>query len=136
MPARYCHTCDIHYPVEGGSTCPLHGEIMVYRTEAEPDEDWPVRARALRDRLVLEIEDEELIPAVNVQVVQRDGKYFISSHDLIRAGIWHHLRDGDLIRVRKRVFEILGHIDAAREYIARPFSMELSEDDLRRLAGP
>ena len=136
MAARRCSLCGISYPDNYRfQKCPVHGEATDYFNNVDPDENWEWLATAVQRGIALNAQDDELIPTLHdVAVTTSGGQLFISSHDVIRAGIRHRLQPLELVRIGQQVFEIQGYIDATRDYWVRSFSMELSEADLRRLA--
>ena len=77
--------------------------------------------------------DTELIPVVEAEVKLDKGYLWVSSHDVIRSGIRHRLKDGDLIRVGKQVFEILGYVYGTRRYLVQAFEMEVTDEALTEL---
>ena len=135
MPARRCSTCGINYPVDYRfQQCPIHKEGTDFFQGLEVDEDWEQRALRLREHLALQALDAELIPVVETTVRLRDGNYWIHAWDVIDSGVRHRLNEGELIQVGKQTFEVLAYVEAQREYLVEPFSLELSDEDLRKLA--
>jgi hypothetical protein len=66
---------------------------------------------------------------------ETDGLW-LHAWDMYVGGVWHKLRDGDLVQIGKQVFEILGYVDDQREYYVRSFAMELSDEDMLALQCP
>jgi hypothetical protein len=113
--------------------CPVHGDKTDYFSNEEPDENWAEASKRLNDWLTRVEQDGTDIPQVETKVVFRDDQYYVHAWD-----VWpvarRRLNDSDLLRVGQQVFEVLGYVERDRQYLVRPFSMELSDEDLRRLA--
>jgi len=141
VAARRCSIHGIDYPFHQFHcpVCRAAGleDSTQYFSDVEPHDDWKEQCR----RLVNSIEEEKereaesarLIPVVTAQVHVRDGQMWVSAWDVFPI-TQKQLNDGDLFRVGQQVFEVLSYIHRRREYLVRPFSMTLSEEDLRRLA--
>jgi len=136
MPARRCSIDGINYPTDGiGSfyKCPICGETTSY-IQADPDEDWEFKVAVLSEHLEQAAAERPDIPVVDVPVRYHEGVYLIHAWDLYHAGHRDPLRPFDLIQVGKQVFEAIGYSKEQRAYLVQPFSLELSNDDLGRLA--
>ena len=117
--------------------CPVCGERTNYFTNDEPDEDWENKLARQLERFVRSDTEIPEIPVLEgVKVIIEDDHYYISSHEIINAGVQGRLRPSDLVQVGKQTFEILHYSYKNRRYLVRPFSTTLSADDLARLAGP
>lgn len=141
MAACRCSTCGIDYPGDEGifagpcSTCIVCGE-PTSRFAYEPfDPDWDQKVKSLlEDRKDAE-RTAELIPVVKANVRVENGQLWVLSWDVFKV-VRRRLCEGDLFRIGQQTFEVVGYVDERREYVVRPFSMTLSEEDLSRLAGP
>jgi hypothetical protein len=142
VAARRCSTCGINYPApysiyQSKSLCPLHDEPMEYFGDIEPDEDWEESAKEIADRIVMNLEDGELIPDLEPEAVFTEGgRTFVYSWDVIQRGVSHRLPDGALLRVKDTVYEVLGYVDAMRAYWVTTFDMHLTDEQLADLATP
>lgn len=117
--------------------CPVCGQRTDYISNDTPDEHWESNVVRQQEWLAKAVADPPEIPTLEDAKVIFDGEhYYISTHDVIRGGINHVLRDTDLVQVGKQVFEILHHHDEQRRYLVRPFSTNLSDAQLAELAGP
>lgn len=117
--------------------CPVCGEHTDYITNDEPDEHWESNIARQQEHLIRAGADIPEIPTLEgAKVHLLDGQYFISTWDVVDGGVRHQLRDTDLVRVGKQVFEVLAYSYDERRYWVTPFSLELSDEDLCRLAGP
>jgi hypothetical protein len=74
--------------------------------------------------------------AVPVRYDAKTDMFLLHAWDMYVSGVRHRLRDSDLVQVGKQVFEILGYHDDTREYYARSFAMELSDEDMLALQCP
>lgn len=138
MTALRCSLCGIGYPYEPYrfSKCPIHDEPTWLDSKSEPDEAWLERSARIQRHMELDAQVAEAIPVIEAKVVHADGQLWVSSHDVIRSGIRFQLQPDDLIRIGQQHFEIQAYSDSLRAYLVEAFSMELSDEDLGRLAGP
>ena len=141
MSARRCSTCGINYPASGqqlayalSQVCPLHKTPLDLISDEEPDEDWKAKLERLKLQIDTAGESAPLIPMAEAAVLLRDGQLWVSSHDLIRSGLWDSIGTFQLIQIGKQIFEIQAYYERTRDYWVRSFSMELSDEELRRLA--
>jgi hypothetical protein len=131
--ARRCTLCGISFPDEYRfSRCPLHEEATS-RIQAEHDPDWVDRLAFLVIQRRLSEMDAELIPVVDAQVAHDSGQLWIHAWDVIRSGLRNRLRDGDLVKVGVRVFEILDYVESRRRYLVRAFRTEVTDEDITEL---
>lgn len=135
MSAKRCSLHGINYPTDYTfNVCPICKEPTSYISNAEPQEDWADRVAAEQEREVVEAAEPPGVPQVeNVRVRLRGGQYFVHYWDLYAAGLRDKLRPTDLIQVGAQTFEILEWIHEFREFMVRPFSTTLTEEDLMRL---
>lgn len=133
MPARRCAINSINFPTDYRfNVCPVCGESTEYIVSRDADEDWATQVAWAQEQTASEHAEDE-IPSVNARVVVRGDNYFIHAWDIYHAGLRHTLKEGTLLRVGQQVFEVTGRVD--REYLVRPFSMTLSDEDLAKLAS-
>lgn len=117
--------------------CPVCGDRTDYISNDEPDEYWESNIARHRERLIQgETEIPEIPVLEGVRVVLEDDHYYLSSHEIIRAGMQHKLQHGELVKVGKQVFEIQDYSYKRRRYRVCPFSTTLSAEDLATMAGP
>lgn len=136
MASDRCSLCGLNYPVTGyqPGKCKIHEDEQLSRIQADPDPDWEIRAKKLKERLDFEAEAREAVQPVEGKIVTADDQLWISTWD-VASSVRHQLNEGTLIQVGKQVFEILHYDYDGRRYLVRAFSMELTDDDLARLAG-
>jgi hypothetical protein len=140
VSARRCSLHGINYPFNQYH-CPVckaagfEDTATSYIEDEETDEDWQARSKQLIRGMEEAAEEQDLIPTLEAHVRHEAGYYFIEARDVIRSGIWQRLKPLDLFRVGNQVFEVEVYVESWREYAVRPFSLELSDDDLRRLAS-
>ena len=133
MAARRCSIDGISYPADYSfNKCLICGETTSY-IQADPDEDWEFKVALLSEHLEQAATERPEIPVVDVPVQYHQGAYFIHAWELYHAGHRDPLLPSALIQVGKQVFETIGYSKEQRMYLVRPFSLELSNDDLRRL---
>lgn len=134
MAARRCSTDNIHFPTGPAfQTCPVCHQPTDYFGNQAPDDDWANRVATLQEHHAQATEEPPEIPEVVGRVVVREDNFFIHAWDVYHSGLRYALTEGTLVRVGQQTFEVIGRID--REYVVRPFSTTLSDDDLARLAG-
>jgi hypothetical protein len=138
VAAQRCSIDGINFPAENQYViCPVCGEKTSYFYDQEPDEDYQWKATLLLEQH----EDAEVEPleiptvSADVRVKLESGALWIHAWDLYHAGQRDKLAQDDLIQVGKQTFEILEYVEPRREYLVRPFSLTLSDEDLRKLAG-
>lgn len=133
--SRRCTLCGISYPDAWTFTkCPIHDE-PTSRIQDAADEDWERKVALLKYRLTRENEEGELIPAVAGKITVDGDQLWLSSHDVIRAGISHRLEPDALVRVGQQVFEVQAYSYTRRAYLVKTFSMTVTEEDLEELLG-
>jgi hypothetical protein len=117
--------------------CPVCTERTVYYSTMTPDEVWAWKASLLiqKEKEAEQEESADEIPTIDVKITTREGKMWAGSWEVYRR-LYRRLDEGDLFRVGDQVFEVVWYIHPRREYLVRGFSERLSEDDLRKLAGP
>jgi hypothetical protein len=135
VASKRCSLCGIGYPPDWKfNKCPIHETETWLDNKSDPDPDWAARAERLVRQMERDAAIAALIPTIEAKVVHADGQLWVSSHDVIRAGIRHRLPADAIIRIGQQHFEIQGYSDSRRAYLVEVFSMELSAEDLRRLA--
>jgi hypothetical protein len=135
MATRRCSLDGINYPMTYQFTkCLVCGEDTLFLSNDEEDEDWKERAARALEHI-----KNGTTPMPDIKVI--DGKvrfdgeqYWIHGWDIF-PHFQSRLKETDLIQIGLQVFEILAYVHNQREYLVRPFSMTLSDDDLHRLAG-
>lgn len=139
MAARRCSIDGVNYPTNGEFyTCPICGEKTDFVSNAEPDEDYPLKVAWAQERAEQATLEPPLIPTTSepIPVKPAGGDfYWLHRWDLWHAGVRDRLHHQDLIQVGKRAFEVVTYVHDRRSYLTRPFALELSAEDLRRLAG-
>jgi hypothetical protein len=146
VAGRRCAQCDIVFPATTMMTgvCPVHKTPLTYGAVFQPDVDWQDKLREVEAEMareaVLATEEGELdalILTVDAKVRLAAGThrhhYRILAWDVFPVA-QRRMEATELLRIGAQVFEILGYVHQTREYIIRPFSTKLTEDDLRRLA--
>jgi hypothetical protein len=117
--------------------CPVCNTQTAYISDDEPDENWAANILRFKENQETDSSPVEEIPTLDGAKVTLDhDQYFIHTWDVVAGGIGHRLQDTDLVRVGKQVFEILSYSYEDRRYLVQPFSTELTEEDLSKLAGP
>jgi hypothetical protein len=130
---RRCTLCGISFPDEWRfSKCPFHDEDTS-RIRAEHDPDWQTRLAMLVTNRRLDEMDADLIPKIDGQVRHQAGQLWIHSWDVVGSGVRNRLRDGDLVKVGRQVFEVLGYAEPTRLYLVRPFATEVTDEDITEL---
>lgn len=138
-----CSVDGISFPPSYGKfgTCPVCGERTSYFNDVEPDEDWEWKATLLQEQLKTAEESAIDLGALGIKSVPTTVKvkfehgYWIHYWDLYHAGVRDKLAEGELIRVGEQVFEVLEYVETLRSFAVRPFSFELSEEELMQLSG-
>lgn len=115
MAANRCSTCGINYPL-GLGYCECCGEPNRPVSNAQPHEDWEERVEEIERQQQLAEVERPLIPILDVRVYMRGDHFFISSWDVVSAGVKYLLEPDTLIQVGKQVFEVGGYSRARREY--------------------
>lgn len=136
MPSLRCSLCGINYPDDyrfRGQKCKIHDEQLWLNSKSGPDANWAARAAYLVRNAELDAEVAEIIPTIDARIVSQAGQLWIHSWDVNRSGIRHRLRDTDLVRVGKQVFEILGYVEATRLYFVRAFEMGVTDEGISEL---
>lgn len=122
--------------------CPVHDTATDYFHGVEPDENWQWMATALLQRINVGKADEDGIIHLDVLVTVTPGGYhWISSHDVIRAGISHRFPPDEVIAIGPsqaqasdepddNLYEVLAYVDDRRAYWIRPLRVP---DDARDL---
>ena len=132
--------CVLHgsFPIDFKfQACPVCGERTDYISNAEPDEHWESNIVRHQERIVRgETEIPEIPVLEGVKAFIENDQYYLSSHEIIQAGVQRRLQPGDLVQIGKQVFETQTYSYAKRRYYVRPFSTTLSDEDLSSLAGP
>jgi hypothetical protein len=119
--------------------CPVCGNGTDYIANIDPDENWESNAARMREWLDAGAEPVPDIPILKDGKhirVRFDGQYWLHSWDVVRGGLGHRLTETDLVQVGKQTFEVLAYVDERREYLVRPFSLELTDEDMRKLQCP
>jgi hypothetical protein len=137
--SRRCSVDGISYPNEFKfQTCPVCGEATSFVSNDTPDEDWQWKAT-----LLLEQQEQAATPAPEIPTVDAaqvpvkfdSGAYWIHYWDLYWAGLRVKLQPLDLVRVGEQVFEVLEYVESLRQFLVRPFSLTLSQEELAQLSG-
>ena len=138
MAARRCSDCGINYPVRGHVKCDGCGSKTDLISNATVSENWREEAETVRTQLEEAAQQVEKIPKLKIKLYERDGFFFISSWDVINAGLRHTLVPDTLLRIVKsdddvRLFEVAGYSRDRREYWLVPVEEvhEFAEDDVR-----
>lgn len=117
MAAKRCSTCNINFPAQGHETCGGCGGRTTLGRNLIPHRNWS--KRALEVRLALEEAEKPVSDVLELAVpVRRDeaGRYFISSHDVCRTGFQSELKPDTVVRIEKKLYEVIGYTSATREY--------------------
>lgn len=131
MAARRCSLCGINYPA-AVTKCPVHEVEAVYYQNLEPEELWEWKAEALRTRIKRGHMPTAVPPIVSVPITEDEGgRFWISSYDLIGAGLHDRLKPDDVLEIPSGLgekpgepchclWEVMGYRDSTRSYWVRP----------------
>lgn len=135
MSAYRCSVCGIHYPHSPKfQKCPIHETPNAYFYNQDPDVDWEWKATLLKQRLERGTSGAQRPLVVDVPI-RRDelGGYWISSHDLIQAGVQERLQTFEVLEIPvpkdqpvlpdhpcECLWEVMGYRPSTREYWVHP----------------
>lgn len=130
MAARRCSLCGISYPTHMFK-CPVHQTDADYINNAEVDDLWEWKAEAIRLHISINEGKANPIPVLTgIELREDEGRTWLSSHDLIRAGIQHRLQADDVLEINPEtvptdhpcdaLWEVQAYSDGRRAYWIRP----------------
>lgn len=133
MAARRCPLCGINYPADVKyQQCPIHEEVTVYDYHLSPDADWQWKATAIQMGIEGKATtDEDGILKLDIPIHEHpEGLLYISSHDVVRAGVHHRLPPDEVLAIgpsqaasadhpHDNLYEVVAYIDAERAYWIR-----------------
>lgn len=64
---------------------------------------------------------------VQGEVLERNGQFFISSHDVCRSGYVSTVRPDTVVRISENLYEVGGYSDSRREYWLLPLNLDVRE---------
>lgn len=131
MAARRCTGCGINFPWRGHVLCDGCGERTDPISNIKPHDDWLERAAEVRHHAE---EAEREVPSIlrlEIPVTERNGRLFLSSWDVCRAGYQTPLEPDTLVHVGKQVLRIIGYIDSRREYWVEDAAKEAPRGELQ-----
>ena len=115
------------------SECPAHGTPLEYMGNQPPDSDWYAASLAMKEKLAARAEaSADRIISVTGDLLRQDtdGRFWVSSYELIRAGIWHRLQADDVLEINPHpvpedhpgdsLWEVQAYSDRRRAYWVRP----------------
>ncbi|MCZ2111128.1 MAG: hypothetical protein LC118_16415 [Dehalococcoidia bacterium] len=113
--------------------CPVHDEVTVFDYHIYPDQDWQWRATALQMGLKgkATADDDGIITLDIAITTNAEGLLFISSHDVILAGVQHRFPSDEVLAIGPslaqagdepddNLYEVIAYVEADRAYWIKP----------------
>jgi hypothetical protein len=120
--------------------CPAHETPLRTTMNVDIHADWQERLKAIQERLAREAKKSEVAetpPLVRGIIPRMDefGRWWVDSRDMIRADCRVPVEfDGFVFEIPgatgRRMFEVVGWNDDAREYLIRPMLLDPEHVDI------